>query len=146
MGGYPVYSLAMFYHQRTWAVVAGIVLGFGAGLLWTAQGQLMMSYPRRSQTGRFVAIFWGIFNSGGVLGCLMSFFLNLPNNSEGADATAGASLSAGTYWTFFGIMCCGIIMSTSLLPLRSVARVAADGCTEFVISGKTQEVASAPSN
>merc|ERR1711972_377329 len=48
--------------------------------------------------------------------------------------------------TFFGIMCCGIVMSTALLPLRSVTRVAADGCTEYVISGKTQEVASAPSN
>merc|ERR1712203_189144 len=144
--GYPLYSLAMFFHVRAWAVAAGVLLGFGAGLLWTAQGQLMMSYPRRSQTGRFVATFWGIFNSGGVLGCLMSFFLNLPNNSEGADATAGASLSAGTYWTFFSIMCCGIVMSTALLPLRNVTRVAADGCMEYVINEHGQEDSSAPSN
>merc|ERR1712203_161663 len=120
--------------------------GFGAGLLWTAQGQLMMSYPRRSQTGRFVAIFWGIFNSGGVLGCLMSFFLNLPNSSAGADATAGASLSAGTYWTFFVIMCCGIIMSTALLPLRIVTRAAADGCVEYVINEHNQGADSALTN
>merc|ERR1712060_690698 len=69
------------------------------------------------------------------------------NSAEGADASAGASLSAGTYWTFFGIMCCGIAMSMALLPLSSVTRLAADGSAEYVImKGQSQTHADAPTS
>eukprot|EP00445_Apocalathium_hangoei_P075234 CAMPEP_0204153938 /NCGR_PEP_ID=MMETSP0361-20130328/28290_1 /ASSEMBLY_ACC=CAM_ASM_000343 /TAXON_ID=268821 /ORGANISM="Scrippsiella Hangoei, Strain SHTV-5" /LENGTH=278 /DNA_ID=CAMNT_0051109129 /DNA_START=56 /DNA_END=889 /DNA_ORIENTATION=+ len=139
--GYPVYSLAMYYHQREWAIAAGVFLGLTAGLLWTAQGQLMMSYPEKSRVGRFVAIFWGIFNSGAVLGCLMSFSINLGNSAEGQAASSGGSaLSATTYWTFFGIMCCGTALSTLLLPLNRVTRTSADGVVEFVVADQTETV------
>jgi len=130
--GYPVYSLAMFYRRRALGIAAGVFLGLSAGLLWTAQGQLMMSYPHRSQSGRFVSIFWGIFNSGGVLGCIMSFLINFSHTAEGADAISGAALSGGTYYTFFAIMCCGIALSTTLLPLHRVTRMSASGSVEYV--------------
>lgn len=134
--GFPLYSLAMFYRSRGWAVAAGVFLGTVAGLLWTAQGQLMMSYPHRSQTGKFMAVFWGIFNSGAVLGSLMSFFINVSRHDEDSQK-GGSALSAGTYWTFFCIMCAGCCMSTGLLPLRYVTRKSADGNVEHVVDTET---------
>ncbi len=53
-------------------VVAGAILGICAGLLWTAQGSLMMAYPTESQKGKFIAIFWSIFNLGGVVGAAVA--------------------------------------------------------------------------
>ena len=54
----------------------GAVLGICAGLLWTAQGSLMLAYPTESQKGRFIGIFWSIFNLGGVVGASVSLGQN----------------------------------------------------------------------
>eukprot|EP00443_Scrippsiella_acuminata_P016662 CAMPEP_0115237970 /NCGR_PEP_ID=MMETSP0270-20121206/36635_1 /TAXON_ID=71861 /ORGANISM="Scrippsiella trochoidea, Strain CCMP3099" /LENGTH=461 /DNA_ID=CAMNT_0002652869 /DNA_START=120 /DNA_END=1505 /DNA_ORIENTATION=+ len=145
--GYPIYSLAMFYHRRVWAVLAGCLLGLSAGLLWTAQGQLMMSYPDKTRVARFVAIFWGIFNSGGVLGCLMAFFINIDDDAEGSKASGGVSLSAATYWMFFTIMCCGAALSMVLLPLNRVTRKTTGGQVECVLDApaETGQTAETPS-
>jgi len=131
--GYPAYALAMYYHRVRWGVAAGAFLGLTAGLLWTAQGQLMMSYPDRGRAGRFVAIFWGIFNSGSVLGCVMSFLLNIGQTSEGPHVGEGTALTTGTYWTFFSAMCAGCVLSAALLPLRHVTRLRVDGKAEYVV-------------
>lgn len=45
-------------------IVSGCVLGLCAGLLWTAQGSLMLSYGTEEQKGVFIGIFWAIFNLG----------------------------------------------------------------------------------
>jgi hypothetical protein len=57
-------------------VSAGAILGICAGLLWTAQGSLMMSYPTESEKGKFIGVFWAIFNLGGVVGAGVSFAQN----------------------------------------------------------------------
>ena len=57
-------------------IAAGVILGVCAGLLWTAQGSLMLGYPTESQKGRFIAIFWSIFNLGGVVGASVSLGQN----------------------------------------------------------------------
>ncbi len=49
-------------------ITAGAILGLCAGLLWTAQGSLMLAYPTESEKGRFIGIFWSIFNLGAVVG------------------------------------------------------------------------------
>lgn len=70
------YSLqsAMNIHPNAGGFVigAGAVLGICAGLLWTAQGSLMLAYPTEGQKGQFIAIFWSIFNLGGVVGASVS--------------------------------------------------------------------------
>lgn len=53
-------------------VAAGAVLGLCAGLLWTAQGSIMLSYPTEGQKGLFIGIFWAIFNLGAVVGSSVS--------------------------------------------------------------------------
>jgi hypothetical protein len=41
-------------------------------MLWTAQGSLMLAYPTEDNKGKFIGIFWAIFNMGGVVGASVS--------------------------------------------------------------------------
>jgi len=52
-------------------IFAGALLGVCAGLLWTAQGAIMMSYPTEDLKGRYISWFWMIFNLGAVIGGLV---------------------------------------------------------------------------
>jgi MFS family permease len=56
-------------------IFAGALLGVCGGLLWCAQGAVMMSYPHEHEKGKFISIFWVIFNLGGVIGSLVSLGL-----------------------------------------------------------------------
>ncbi|KAL1753509.1 major facilitator superfamily domain-containing protein [Schizophyllum commune] len=69
---------AMNIHQDAskFVIAAGAVLGICAGMLWTAQGSLMLSYPQEHQKGRFIGIFWAIFNLGGIVGAAVSLGAN----------------------------------------------------------------------
>jgi hypothetical protein len=80
-----LHAYAMFIYHRAininptaggFVIAAGSILGICAGLLWTAQGSLMLSYPTEIQKGRFISIFWSIFNLGGVVGASVSLGLN----------------------------------------------------------------------
>lgn len=57
-------------------IAAGAILGICAGLLWTAQGSLMLAYPTESEKGRFIGIFWSIFNLGAVVGASVALGTN----------------------------------------------------------------------
>lgn len=59
-----------------YVVVSGAILGACAGLVWTAQGSLMMAYPTEAEKGTFIGYFWGIFNLGGVVGSAVAFGSN----------------------------------------------------------------------
>jgi hypothetical protein len=77
----------------------------------------MMSYPQEKDKGKFVAIFWALFNCGGILGSLIALGLNLENNQGG--------VSTGTYIAFVVIMLVGVVFSLSLANPDQVVR--ADG-------------------
>ena len=74
--GYCVYCIAFLVYKHThnygFNVFAGFLLGCCAGILWCAQGAIMMSYPQEHQKGRFISFFWIVFNLGGVIGSLVS--------------------------------------------------------------------------
>ena len=78
--GYGLYTASLFASTVVdgnckiyfFNIFSGAFLGFCAGLLWTAQGTIMVSYPRENQKGHFFAWFWAIFNMGAVLGSLVS--------------------------------------------------------------------------
>lgn len=74
--GYCVYvsSYLCFSHTQNFGyiVFAGFVLGCCAGILWSAQGAIMMSYPPEKLKGRYISWFWIIFNLGAVIGSLVS--------------------------------------------------------------------------
>lgn len=72
--GYFLYvaSYLSYNHNQNagFVVFAGALLGVCAGLLWTAQGAIMMAYPDEASKGRYISWFWMIFNLGAVIGSL----------------------------------------------------------------------------
>lgn len=73
--GYCIYSISLLVSEHAYVpgfnIFAGAFLGVCAGLLWAAQGTIMMSYPIEQQKGRYFAWFWGIFNVGACIGSLV---------------------------------------------------------------------------
>jgi MFS family permease len=73
--GYLLYVAALLSYAHNnnvgFLIFAGALLGVCAGLLWCAQGTVMMSYPLEEQKGKFIAFFWVVFNLGGVIGSLV---------------------------------------------------------------------------
>lgn len=59
--GYCVYisSYLCFNHTQNfgYVVFAGLLLGCCAGILWSAQGAIMMSYPPERSKGRYISWF-----------------------------------------------------------------------------------------
>jgi MFS family permease len=96
--GYCIYALSLLlsvhFSVGGFNIFAGALLGVCAGLLWTAQGTIMISYPLENQKGRYFAWFWGIFNMGAVIGSLVSLLLPL----ELLDSRLTDSLSDSS-WT-----------------------------------------------
>jgi MFS family permease len=73
--GYAIYVSSLLCYKLTanlgYVVFAGFLLGCCAGILWAAQGVIMMSYPPEKDKGRYIGVFWVIFNLGGVVGGLV---------------------------------------------------------------------------
>ncbi|KAF9974084.1 hypothetical protein BGZ73_002646 [Actinomortierella ambigua] len=113
---YPLYagSLLAYNHKQSsgFTIAAGGILGAGAGLLWTAQGAMMMAYPREDDKGKYISYFWAIFNMGAVLGSVIAFGLNF-NTPQG-------NLGDTTYAVFIALMVCGSLTALSLANPRNV--------------------------
>ncbi|CAO3590968.1 unnamed protein product [Absidia cylindrospora] len=112
---YVLYVGAFLSPSSAFTVVAGAILGIGAGCLWTAQGAIMMSYPSESEKGRAFSIFWMVFNLGASVGAAVA----LGNEWSVGEAN---QVQSTTYYAFIVIMtvgaCCGVI----LLPASKVVR------------------------
>jgi MFS family permease len=76
--GYCIYAISLLASVHKYVggfnIFAGALLGVCAGLLWTAQGTIMISYPGEDSKGRYFAWFWAIFNMGAVIGSLVRIF------------------------------------------------------------------------
>ncbi|KAJ7553459.1 hypothetical protein O6H91_06G098900 [Diphasiastrum complanatum] len=107
-------SFLSYNHNEGFVVAAGALLGVGAGLLWAGQGAMLMSYPPAESKGRYISLFWVIFNLGGLLGGFIPFSLNY-NNKAG-------SVNGGTYIAFMGIMFMGVLISLTLSSPDNVIR------------------------
>ncbi|KAJ1983086.1 hypothetical protein H4R33_004899 [Dimargaris cristalligena] len=120
LGGltYALYSGSFLHYNHTkqpaFTIASGGILGIGAGLLWAAQGSLMMAYPTEDRKGTYIAIFWIIFNLGGVLGGLIPFGLNY-------NSTA-ASVNDGTYIGFLVLQVFGAALAFALAPPARVIK------------------------
>merc|ERR1711871_1722851 len=49
-------------------ILASIVIGFGAAILWVAQGSYLTKQGDDTNRGRLAGTFWGIFQISGILG------------------------------------------------------------------------------
>ncbi|KAI0089942.1 MFS general substrate transporter [Irpex rosettiformis] len=117
--GYAIYIgsyLTVNIHPNAsgFVIAAGCILGVCAGLLWTAQGSLMLGYPTESQKGRFIAIFWSIFNLGGVVGASVSLGQNFHSEAN--------SVSNGTYIGFIILTGIGVLIPLLMVDPKHMIR------------------------
>ncbi|OWZ72512.1 hypothetical protein AYX14_01977 [Cryptococcus neoformans] len=117
--GYVVYVSALWVYQvkavAWWLIVSGAIVGAGAGLIWAAQGAIMMSYPLEKDKGRSFSMFWAINNCGSLMGGLIALGIDI---SQGAVSSTATS----TYIAFLAVMLCGLCLSWTLLPPGRVVR------------------------
>jgi MFS family permease len=116
--GYCIYGAAFLSYShnqnRGFVIFAGAFLGLCAGLLWTAQGAIMMSYPPEESKGRYISWFWIIFNMGAVIGSLIPLAQNV-------NKTSG-NVTDGTYAAFIVLMALGAFTSLFLVDAGKVIR------------------------
>ncbi|KAF8959869.1 major facilitator superfamily domain-containing protein [Flammula alnicola] len=117
--GYSLYIgafLAMNIHPHAGAFViaAGAILGICAGFLWTAQGSLMLAYATEGQKGKFIGIFWAVFNLGAVVGASVSLGQNFHSQAN--------SVGNGTYIGFLVLTLIGIIIPMSMADPEKMIR------------------------
>ncbi|KAK3939296.1 major facilitator superfamily domain-containing protein [Diplogelasinospora grovesii] len=117
--GYCIYAASFLCYNHTandgFVVFAGAFLGVCAGLLWTAQGTIMMSYPSEGKKGRYISLFWVIFNMGAVIGSLIPLGQNINAQSVGP-------VTDGTYVGFIVLMFCGAVLALFLCDAGRVRR------------------------
>jgi len=115
LGGltYAIYAACIYLSSqyRYLAIVGGVVLGVGAGLFWTAQGSLMMAYATPNSRGRLIAVFWVIFNLGGVMGGILQFGMNYHSQDASANPVS--------YFAFVATMVLGAVSAPILLASPS---------------------------
>jgi len=116
--GYSIYaaSFLSYSHNQNdgFVIFAGAFLGVCAGLLWTAQGTIMVSYPLEAEKCRYISWFWTIFNLGGVVGALVLL-------GQNAHQTAGP-VTDGTYIGLIVLMLLGAILALGLCNAGNVIR------------------------
>ncbi|KAJ2489834.1 hypothetical protein IWW37_003678 [Coemansia sp. RSA 2050] len=114
---YAVYTGSYVHYNNTGdgipTIIAGAVLGVGAGILWTAQGVVMVSYPSEKEKGRFISIFWILFNLGGLFGGILPFAINYYR---------AGSLTNSVYVLFVIMECAGAATALFLVPPACVVR------------------------
>ncbi|KAF9911258.1 hypothetical protein BX616_010630 [Lobosporangium transversale] len=108
-------SLLCYNHTQNGAftIAAGGILGVGAGMLWTAQGAMMMAYPHEQDKGKYIGYFWAIFNMGAVLGSVIALGINF-------HVIEAKRLGDATYAAFLSIMAVGTLIALSLASPRKV--------------------------
>ncbi|KAA1114583.1 hypothetical protein PGT21_014339 [Puccinia graminis f. sp. tritici] len=112
IGSYLSYNINQ---NSGFVIAAGALLGVCAGLLWTAQGSLMLAYATEATKGRYIASFWIIFNLGAVLGEAVALGKNY-------NDTTDSSVSNGVYIGFLIITLIGTFLTFTLAPPSSITR------------------------
>lgn len=117
--GYCIYatSLVISVHRNVsgFSIFAGGLLGVCAGLLWTAQGTIMISYPHENSKGRYFAWFWAIFNMGAVIGSFIPLGQNI-------HVTSNSTVNDGTYIAFIFLMLGGACIALFLCNASDIIR------------------------
>ncbi|PPQ99598.1 hypothetical protein CVT24_005174 [Panaeolus cyanescens] len=112
VAGYLV--LNIHPHAGAFLLTAGAILGACAGLLWTAQGSLMLAYPTEAQKGKFIGLFWCIFNLGAVVGACVSLGQNFNSKSN--------VVSNGTYIGFLILTLIGVCIPLLMVSPENIVR------------------------
>ncbi|KAJ1986113.1 hypothetical protein GGI25_004151 [Coemansia spiralis] len=119
---YALNSASYIYYNHTrlgaFSIATGPIMGIGAGILWSAQGMVMMAYPLEHQKGRFISVFWIIFNLGGVIGGIVPFAINYKLGKDGM----AVPLPDVCYAVFVALQVVGALCALLLSPPSRVVR------------------------
>ncbi|KAL8755512.1 MAG: hypothetical protein Q9199_003593 [Rusavskia elegans] len=117
--GYCIYISSFLCYNHThnlgYTVFSGFLLGCCAGILWCAQGAIMMSYPPENLKGRYISWFWMIFNLGAVIGSLVGLGLNIHERG-------GEAVKDSTYVGFLILTFLGACLAWTLVDAKDVVR------------------------
>ncbi|KAI8975218.1 major facilitator superfamily domain-containing protein [Mycotypha africana] len=111
---YVLYVGSYLTDKAAFTIATGAILGIGAGVLWTAQAGIMMSYPDEKDKGKAFSIFWMLFNTGATVGAAIPLGSNWKNSTS--------TVTLGTYIGFMCIMGFGAFLALTLLPAHKVIR------------------------
>lgn len=115
--GYALYVASLLSYNINgnsgFVIGAGAIMGICAAFLWTAQGTMMMSYVDANNKGKYISLFWMIFQAGNLIGSLIPLGQEINN-------TAAASVTNGVYAAFFVIICFGGLLGCFVLPVSKV--------------------------
>ncbi|KAJ2522379.1 hypothetical protein GGI11_001751 [Coemansia sp. RSA 2049] len=119
---YALNSSSYIFYNHTknggFSIATGPILGTGAGILWSAQGMVMMAYPLEHQKGQFISVFWIIFNLGGVIGGIVPFAINYRQGKE----SKAIPLPDSGYIVFVILQIAGAFCALLLSPPTRVVR------------------------
>ena len=65
---YALYLSLFLYPNNPCLYIYSVIVGFGAAILWTAQGTLMVAYSTKATMDRNATIFWAFFMSSMLIG------------------------------------------------------------------------------
>lgn len=92
------------------------------------QGAIMLAYPPEQNKGRYISVFWMIFNMGGVIGSLVPLGQNI-------NKTSNSAVSDGTYIGFIVLTALGGILAWFLCDAKNVVR--SDGSRVILMKNPT---------
>ncbi|KAH4201800.1 hypothetical protein HBH92_143130 [Parastagonospora nodorum] len=109
--GYTLYSSSLLCYKHTEnagsLIFAGLQLGLCAGLFWTAQGMVMLSYPTEETKGKYIAWSWMIYNMGAVIGSAIALVQNMhSDDNDVGDATFYVMISLSLLGTILSLLLC----------------------------------------
>ncbi|CDH59299.1 mfs general substrate transporter [Lichtheimia corymbifera JMRC:FSU:9682] len=114
--GYLVHASSQWaYDTRNvsgYLIAASAIFGCCAGLLWSAQGAVMMSYPEEKDKGKSIAIFWAIYNIGTIIGSIILL-------GRALDEPFPVFSENGVYVAFIVIMVVGLVVTRFMVASPS---------------------------
>ncbi|KAL2837096.1 major facilitator superfamily domain-containing protein [Aspergillus pseudodeflectus] len=117
--GYALYAAALYTNNRfgnEWFVYLGATAcGITAGVFWSAEGAIMISYPPESQRGRYLAYWLAYRNGGSIIGGIINLAFNYSGKTTG-------KLDWRTYLVFVALQCLAPFVGYLLSPPDKVAR------------------------
>eukprot|EP00730_Choanoeca_flexa_P005767 TRINITY_DN12019_c1_g4_i4.p1 TRINITY_DN12019_c1_g4~~TRINITY_DN12019_c1_g4_i4.p1 ORF type:complete len:430 (+),score=70.69 TRINITY_DN12019_c1_g4_i4:104-1291(+) len=134
--GSAMYALfiATFLKPAQWSILgASALVGVGAAVLWTAQGNFLTINTTEENRGQMSGIFWALLQCSLLIGNLMAYFL-----------INGKSISADTahqfYEILFGAACGGVVLFFFLRKSRSKKSLSMDSPIEEKSQGLGQQM------
>lgn len=119
--GYAPYAGGLYLSSKTdgdvtWLVIVGAAFcGISAGFFWSTEGAVILSYPERTNVGKYVS-YWLMYRVlGQLIGGAINLGLNAKNNEKG-------SISTNTYIVFIVLQVLGPLVALTLSSPGKVQR------------------------